>query len=244
MSRLDYVAKALTNFMQVIRGTVHCHNINESSKEEWLHFQQDCSIALNDGPLPQDQGWYLGRHRPERVTDNLGSMLDFELEHGQLSNFQLRLVDRHSMAHSLEVRVPFLGRTHRSEANRLPLRLEAVIHNGRKRLHFVKQPISPTCQKTSCVDPNFQLAEQLRQACLRRSLANDRVRLRNCWRIIRLGHPCSKAKKNWCWAFGLFEALHLMKTGIKTGKSIDSLLTEVLSPYEPPRPQPCFGSQP
>lgn len=47
MSRLDYVAKALTNSMQVIRGTVHCLNINESSKEEWLHFQQDCSIALN-----------------------------------------------------------------------------------------------------------------------------------------------------------------------------------------------------
>ena len=39
----------------------------------------------------------------------LQDMLGFELEHGQLSNFQLRLVDRHSMAHGLEVR-PFLGR--------------------------------------------------------------------------------------------------------------------------------------
>ena len=48
-------------------------------------------------------------------------MLEFELEHGQLSNFQLRLVDRHSMAHSLEVRVPFLGKNHRSLSSRLPM---------------------------------------------------------------------------------------------------------------------------
>lgn len=51
---------------------------------------------------------------------SLNSFLDFELHHGQLTNFQLRLVDRHSMAHGLEVRVPFLGKEHRSAATALP----------------------------------------------------------------------------------------------------------------------------
>ena len=52
---------------------------------------------------------------------DLGATLEYELNHGQLTNFQLRLVDRHSMAHGLEVRVPFLGSTHLSAANQLPL---------------------------------------------------------------------------------------------------------------------------
>ena len=53
-------------------------------------------------------------------------MLNFELEHGQLSNFQLRLVDRHSMAHSLEVRVPFLGKAHRPPLTRQTNGNEAI----------------------------------------------------------------------------------------------------------------------
>ena len=43
------------------------------------------------------------------------------MNHGQLTNFQLRLVDRHSMAHGLEVRVPFLGQPHVSASSGLPL---------------------------------------------------------------------------------------------------------------------------
>jgi len=63
----------------------------------------------------------VAEHRPEDRCSDLRSLLNFELEHGQLSNFQLRLVDRHSMAHGLEVRVPFLGRPHREAAHRLPM---------------------------------------------------------------------------------------------------------------------------
>jgi len=65
--------------------------------------------------------WWSENHNPEMHCNNLDNMLDFELEHGQLSNFQLRLVDRHSMAHSLEVRVPFLGSAHRAAVGKLPL---------------------------------------------------------------------------------------------------------------------------
>ena len=38
-----------------------------------------------------------------------------------MSNFQLRLGDRHSMAQGLEARVPFLGMSHANLANQLPL---------------------------------------------------------------------------------------------------------------------------
>ena len=79
-------------------------------------------------PEPQ-QGALVGAGQPWRTLDldpdthfaDLRSTLQFELDHGQLSNFQLRLVDRHSMAHGLEVRVPFLGRAHRKMAHTLPL---------------------------------------------------------------------------------------------------------------------------
>ena len=66
------------------------------------------------------EGWRTN-HNPEVTFSDLGTTLEYELNHGQLTNFQLRLVDRHSMAHGLEVRVPFLGSTHLSAANQLPL---------------------------------------------------------------------------------------------------------------------------
>ena len=52
---------------------------------------------------------------------NLISTLQFEIERGQLSNFQLRLADRHSMAFGLEARVPFLNYGHRHESYKVPL---------------------------------------------------------------------------------------------------------------------------
>ena len=52
---------------------------------------------------------------------NLISTLQFEIERGQLSNFQLRLADRHSMAFGLEARVPFLNYRHRHESYKVPL---------------------------------------------------------------------------------------------------------------------------
>jgi len=71
--------------------------------------------------LPVGDNWYNANHLPEQHTSSLDEFLEFELEHGQLSNFQLRLVDRHSMAHSLEVRVPFLGKSHREASSKLPM---------------------------------------------------------------------------------------------------------------------------
>ena len=76
---------------------------------------------VREGTILSDDRWYKSNHSGEENCSDLRTMLEFELEHGQLSNFQLRLVDRHSMAHSLEVRVPFLGKNHRSLSSRLPM---------------------------------------------------------------------------------------------------------------------------
>jgi asparagine synthase (glutamine-hydrolysing) len=69
----------------------------------------------------EGEEWWSDDHSPEVHTKSLQDFLQFEIENGQLSNFQLRLVDRHSMAHGLEVRVPFLGSRHRSASHKLPM---------------------------------------------------------------------------------------------------------------------------
>ena len=74
---------------------------------------------LVSGTIEQS-GW-RANHNPENCFSDLETTLDYELNHGQLTNFQLRLVDRHSMAHGLEVRVPFLGSSHLAASSSLPL---------------------------------------------------------------------------------------------------------------------------
>ena len=64
--------------------------------------------------------WIDQNIHPSHHFKNLHDTLDFELERGQLSNFQLRLADRHGMAQGLEVRVPFLGKQHVGASNSLP----------------------------------------------------------------------------------------------------------------------------
>ena len=79
---------------------------------------EDLNCDLSD--LNGDE-WWATDHSPNTHCESLHDFLQFELDHGQLSNFQLRLVDRHSMAHGLEVRVPFLGYRHRDASNKLPI---------------------------------------------------------------------------------------------------------------------------
>ena len=67
------------------------------------------------------QPWEDTAITPHSHFVDLTSALQFEIDRGQLSNFQLRLADRHSMAYGLEVRVPFLSSQHRAESNRLPM---------------------------------------------------------------------------------------------------------------------------
>ena len=82
------------------------------------HSEHPFASSLLSGPITQP-GW-RANHDPNVAFSDLESTLQYELNHGQLSNFQLRLVDRHSMAHGLEVRVPFLGTSHLESASSLP----------------------------------------------------------------------------------------------------------------------------
>ena len=81
------------------------------------HLVNDISAVGEQGAA---QPWRAKKHNPAEVFSDLTSTLEFEMNHGQLTNFQLRLVDRHSMAHGLEVRVPFLGAAHRQASNTIP----------------------------------------------------------------------------------------------------------------------------
>ncbi len=76
--------------------------------------------------------WLDENVHPIHHFNNLHETLDFELERGQLSNFQLRLADRHGMAQGLEVRVPFLGKEHVEASNCLPTSM--LISNSTEKL--------------------------------------------------------------------------------------------------------------
>ncbi len=77
---------------------------------------------LDQSNLDSGEGksWINQNVHPSLHFNNLNEALDFELERGQLSNFQLRLGDRHGMAQGLEVRVPFLGKQHVRASQSLP----------------------------------------------------------------------------------------------------------------------------
>ena len=98
------------------------------------------AVALTSDLPADDVGparrWSRSSHSPPAAFSGLIDCLDFELQHGQLTNFQLRLVDRHSMAHGLEVRVPFLGSAHWEQSRRLPVEWRlprAGAHGSEKR---------------------------------------------------------------------------------------------------------------
>lgn len=76
-------------------------------------------ISENDRGLGKP--WSSESIMPEDNFASLSKTLEFEQTRGQMSNFQLRLGDRHSMAQAIEARVPFLGMRHAKIANQLPL---------------------------------------------------------------------------------------------------------------------------
>ena len=78
-------------------------------------------IDINEGERGLGKPWSSESIMPEDNFANLSQTLEFEQNRGQMSNFQLRLGDRHSMAQAIEARVPFLGMKHTKLANQLPL---------------------------------------------------------------------------------------------------------------------------
>lgn len=183
---------------------------------------------IEEGRLPIGDAWYTNNHSGTAHTDSLESFLNFELEHGQLSNFQLRLVDRHSMAHSLEVRVPFLGSAHRDASNALPMEwrlpqsleekaaLRAAADLTNLPAEIVRRPKLPAGRATS---PGLisTLIDELRPR-------GDAV----LERYPRLA-KAFKGQPELAIGIGLFEAIHILDRGASKPKgSAVALLDEVI----------------
>jgi len=185
--------------------------------------------ALEHGSLDETEGWLKPHHRPEETANSLSETLQFELDHGQLSNFQLRLVDRHSMAHSLEVRVPFLGRPHLECVNSLPMawRLppsfeekaalrEAADLTGLPK-EIVRRPKMPAGRATSPTMLEMFLKEYSTQT---QQLVKKYETL----------SPLFKGQSELALGLGLFEAMHIVNGGrIKKDGDIITLLDEVIA---------------
>ena len=78
-------------------------------------------IDISEDDRGLGKPWSSESIMPEDNFANLSQTLEFEQNRGQMSNFQLRLGDRHSMAQAIEARLPFLGMSHAKLANQLPL---------------------------------------------------------------------------------------------------------------------------
>ena len=185
------------------------------------------SILKRD--LPSDSCWYSSSLHPSDYTRNLDETLNFELERGQLSNFQLRLVDRHSMAHSLEVRVPFLGKYHREQSYRLPTEwrlpnngLEKAALRSAARLTGLSREITdrPKLPAGTATSPN-QLKSFLAEfSHLSKDLSSKYTKFTKVL----------KNQPDMALGLGLFESLHIIEPVHKRSKfSIESLIEEVLA---------------
>ena len=179
-----------------------------------------------DALVGAGQPWRTLDHDPDTHFSDLRSTLQFELDHGQLSNFQLRLVDRHSMAHGLEVRVPFLGRAHRKMAHTLPL-------DWRGRGSDEKLPLRAAAALTDLPPeivsrPKLAAGVATTPTLLAELLAELRPRAQE-WatRHPQLERMLEKQPE---MAIGLrlFESLHLVDGGLgREGKDLMTLLDDI-----------------
>ncbi len=78
-------------------------------------------ISIEQDFIGLGQSWINNDFSPQTNFTNLNDILQFELDRGQLTNFQLRLGDRHSMAFGVEARIPFLSKEHRTLSYKIPV---------------------------------------------------------------------------------------------------------------------------
>ena len=186
------------------------------------------AATLDSDSLPEDSRWWVQDHRPSTHLSTLENTLQFEIEHGQLSNFQLRLVDRHSMAHSLEVRVPFLGRAHRQEAMKLPMN-QRLPESGlekkalRSAAALTDLPDSVVYRKK--LPAGTATSPTLLSSCLREyesQIQEIASKWTACEKVLR-------RQPEIALGLGLFESIHLHGHGLNLqNRTVDDLLNEVI----------------
>ena len=119
---------------EIHAGYSRYRNLNAHSSliRERLELAEEITISSNDRGL--GKAWSEESIYPEHNLKDIPSALEFEQTRGQLSNFQLRLGDRHSMSYGIEARVPFLSSNHRSISNRLPISYRISSHDEKMAL--------------------------------------------------------------------------------------------------------------
>ena len=168
---------------------------------------------IENADLHVGEKWYRRDHSGHSHTNSLQEFLQFELEHGQLSNFQLRLVDRHSMAHSLEVRVPFLSQSHRQESNRLPMKWR-LPSNGEEKAALRAAAAKTSLPRNIVSRPKLS-AGRATSPRLIETLLND---LKPYSDAVIERHPllsgALKTQPEIALGLGLFEAIHIHGEGL------------------------------
>ena len=187
-----------------------------------------CKSIIEEGQLPVGDYYYSNDHSATAHTSSLDDFLQFELDGGQLSNFQLRLVDRHSMAHSLEVRVPFLGKSHRQASHKLPMnwRLPPSMEEKaalRRAADLTKLPAEIVRR------PKLPAGTATSPKLLQQMLAQLDGRAQQIMNKYPKFSGAFKDQPELAIGLGLFEAMHILDGGRskRSGTAID-LLDEVM----------------
>jgi len=186
---------------------------------------------LLTGKLPVGDEWWQADHRANCHTDNLAELLQFEMEHGQLSNFQLRLVDRHSMAHGLEVRVPFLGQKHRLLSNSLPLewRLPEGAIIGQEKAALRCAADLTGLPKEIIHRPKLPAGTATSPTLIRQLLDELEPRAKQIAKNFQGFEKVLARQPDMALGLGLFQAIHIQDGGrAKPNRQLVDLLDEVL----------------
>ena len=176
----------------------------------------------------QGEQWWADNHNPQTHSNSLEEFLQFELDHGQLSNFQLRLVDRHSMAHGLELRVPFLGSSHRKAANNLPMewRLSTNMEEKvalRKAARLTKLP------EVIVNRPKLPAGRATSPKLIDNLLAELQPRVAELARQEPTMEKALLKQPDIAIGLGLFKAMHIIDGGrYKPSGDVSALLDEVI----------------
>ena len=183
-----------------------------------------CDLSSLEG-----ERWWSSNHQPEHHCKSLTQFLQFELDHGQLSNFQLRLVDRHSMTHGFEVRVPFLGSKHREHSNKLPLdwRLPKTLE---EKLALRKAADLTSLPKEIVRRPKLPAGRATSPAMIDELMKELQPRALELATKYADYEKALKKQPEIAIGLGLFEAMHLLDEGrFKRNGDVTSLLDEVIA---------------
>ena len=173
----------------------------------------------------------MNMQRDLSMFDDLQKTLQFELDDGQLSNFQLRLVDRHSMAHGLEIRVPFLGSAHLKTALALPMdeRLPKGARWGDEKKALRSAAALTALPKEVVKRPKMPAGRATAPKMLDRFLAEMKPRILELSARYENLERGLKGQAHTTLGLGLFESMHIIDRGIgRQNMSVEGLLDDLL----------------